>query len=180
MNPKVIAVSLASTHTFTKPNVEAITLLAELGVQGDAHCGKKVRHRSRLDIRPLPANLRQVHMIHFELFEELETKGFVITPGLIGENITTCGIDLLGLPQGTKLRFGDSAVVKITGLRNPCRQLDDLMPGLLRAILDRDTKGNLIRKAGVMGIVVEGGVVVPGDEIAVEIPGKPHRKLGPV
>lgn len=177
MLPKIIAVSLAPTHTFSKSNVESITLLAGLGVEGDAHCGKTVKHRSRLEIRPIPDNLRQVHLIHSELFEELKTKGFDISPGAIGENITTKGIDLLGLPRHTKLFLGKNAIVEITGLRNPCSQLNDYQPGLLSAVLDKDAAGNLIRKAGIMGIVLEGGNVNPGDDIRIELPEKPFLKL---
>lgn len=155
MHPKIIAVSHSETYTFTKPNVDSINLLAGLGVEGDAHCGKTMKHRSRLKLRPIPPNLRQVHLIHSELFEELKTKGFEVTPGLIGEN----------------------AMVEITGLRNPCSQLDHLQSGLLTAVLDKDEEGNLIRKSGIMGIVLEGGVVKPGDEIRVELPAKPFLKL---
>jgi len=177
MKSLVLAVSRSKLHTFSKPNVESITLLTDLGVEGDAHCGKTVKHRSRLKIRPIPANLRQVHLIHAELFEELKEKGFEVTPGLIGENVTTQGIDLLSLPRYTKLFLGDEAIVEVTGLRNPCNQLNDLQPGLLPAVLDKDEEGNLIRKAGIMSIVLKGGLIKPGDKIRVELPKKPFLKL---
>lgn len=177
MIPKVKAVHLSPTHTFSKYSVPAITLLKGLGVEGDAHCGKLMKHRSRLKQKPVPPNLRQVHFMHVELFDELKEKGFEVTPGLIGENITTSGLDLLDLPRGTLLFLGDTAIVEITGLRNPCNQLNGLQEGLLSAVLDRDNKGNLIRKSGIMGIVLEGGVVKPGDIIRVELPEKPFFKL---
>lgn len=177
MNPTVVSVNLSPTHTFSKMKAESITLLKGLGVEGDAHCGKMMKHRSRLKIRPLPTNSRQIHLIHAELFDELKTKGFDIGPGMIGENITTRGIDLLGLPTGSKLNIGESAVVEITGLRNPCNQLDNLQNGLLAEVIDKDEEGNVIRKAGIMGIVLEGGLIRPGDEILVTLPEKPYLKL---
>jgi len=177
MNPTVVSVNISSTHTFSKTKVDSISLLKGLGIEGDAHCGKMVKHRSRLKIRPLPINLRQVHLIHSKLFDELRIKGFDISPGLIGENITTKGIDLLNLPRGAKLLLGESAIVEITGLRNPCNQLNNLQDGLLSAVLDSDDEGNIIRKAGIMGIVSEGGIVKVGDEIRVCLPEKPFLKL---
>lgn len=177
MKPKIIAVSSSVAYTFTKPNVESVNLIAGIGIEGDVHAGKTVKHRSRLKQDPLSPNLRQVHLIHSELFDELKEKGFEITPGLIGENITTQGIDLLSLPRHTKLFLGKEAVIEVTGLRNPCNQLNDLQPGLLPAVLDKDEKGNLVRKAGIMSIVLKGGIVKPGDEIRVELPGKPFLKL---
>lgn len=177
MIPKVKAVQLSPTHTFSKYSAPVITLLKGLGVKGDAHCGKQMKHRSRLKQKPVPPNLRQVHLMHVELFDELKEKGFEVTPGLIGENITTSGLDLLGLPRGTKLHLGDSAVVEITGLRNPCNQLNDLQEGLLSAVLDRDEEGNLIRKAGIMGVVLKGGDIKPGDAIRIELPEEPFLKL---
>lgn len=173
----VEAVSISPSHTFHKVNHPVITLLQGLGVEGDAHNGTTVKHRSRVAADPAQPNLRQVHLIHRELFEELEAKGFRVHPGQMGENITTSGIPLLELPRGTKLHLGSSAVVEVTGLRNPCRQLDDFQPGLLNAVLDRDAEGHLIRKAGIMGIVLEGGEVRPSDGIRVELPEPPHQKL---
>ena len=176
----VIAVSRSSGHTFSKPNRGSIRLLAGLGVEGDAHLGATVKHRSRVAKDPTVPNLRQVHLIHAELMDELETTGFRVCPGDIGENVTTRGVDLLGLPAGTILRFGAEAAVAVTGLRNPCRQLNDFQPGLMNATLDRDADGNLIRKAGIMAIVLKPGEIKPGDPIEVELPPEPRRKLEPV
>lgn len=173
----VAAVSLGTEHSFSKPNQPSINLIAGLGVEGDAHAGVTVQHRSRVAADPTQPNLRQVHLIHGELHDELRRRGFDVAPGQMGENVTTRGVDLLGLPRGTRLRLGDSAVVVVTGLRNPCSQLDDLQPGLLKAVLDRDEEGRLIRKAGVMSIVLAGGPIRPGDPIHVELPAKPHLPL---
>ncbi|MGE5596366.1 MAG: MOSC domain-containing protein, partial [Hyphomicrobiales bacterium] len=156
MGAFVTAVSVSATHTFTKAAAQSIRLVEGLGVEGDAHAGATVRHRSRVQRDPAQPNLRQVHLIHAELHDELRERGFEVGPGAMGENITTRGLDLLALPAGTRLRIGDSAVVQVTGLRNPCAQLDGLQPGLMAAVLDRDAHGNLVRKAGVMGIVVSG------------------------
>jgi MOSC domain-containing protein YiiM len=104
----------------------------------------------------------------------------VVQPGDLGENITTSGLDLLALPAGTRLHLGASAVVEITGLRNPCIQIDHFQKGLMAATLDRDADGNLIRKAGIMSIVIADGDVRPGDVIRVELPDMPHRPLQPV
>ncbi len=177
MTPIVTQVHLSKTHNFSKSTVDSIVLLKGLGVEGDAHCGKLMKHRSRLKQNPVPPNLRQIHFMHSELFEELKEKGFEVGPGMIGENITTSNLDLLTLPKGTKLYLGDSAIVEITGLRNPCSQLNDFQEGLLAAVLDYDSEGNLIRKAGIMGVVLEGGEVKSGDDIRVELPEKPHLKL---
>jgi MOSC domain-containing protein YiiM len=163
-----------------KPNEERIRLLEGLGVEGDAHLGKTVKHRSRVKRDPTQPNLRQVHLIHGELFDELREAGFAIAPGQMGENVTTRGVDLLGLPAGTRLRLGTAAVVEVTGLRNPCAQLDGVQNGLMAATLDRDREGKLIRKAGVMAVVLAGGEVRPGDAISVELPDGPRRALEPV
>jgi MOSC domain-containing protein YiiM len=180
MSAKVVAVSLSAAHTMKKENRPKIRLLAGLGVEGDTHSGVTVQHRSRVARDPSQPNLRQVHLIHTELHHELRQAGFELANGQMGENITTQGIDLLGLPTGTRLYLGDEAVVEITGLRNPCTQLDGVQPGLMKAVLDRDEEGNLIRKAGVMAIVLTGGAVRPGDEIKIELPDTPHRPLAPV
>lgn len=180
MNAIVAAVSRSPGHTMTKPRTDRIRLLVGLGVEHDAHQGVTVKHRSRVAKNPDAPNLRQVHLIHAELFDELRTAGFEVSAGLMGENITTSGVDLLGLPTGTRLRLGDEAVVEVTGLRNPCRQLDGLMPGLMQATLDRDAGGNLVRKAGIMAIVITGGDIRTGDPIAIELPPPPHQKLVPV
>src|SRR3979490_2898063 len=176
----VVAVSLRSGHHFSKTPGLCIRLLTGLGVDGDGHMGATVKHRS--DVRKAPAlpNLRQVHLIHAELFCELRGRGFVIRPGELGENITTSGIDLLSLPAATRLHLGSIAVVESTGLRDPCIQLDKFRQGLTAATLDRDADGNLIRKTGIMSIVVAEGDVRPGDAIRVEMPTEPHRPLQPV
>ncbi|MDP2801110.1 MAG: MOSC domain-containing protein [Phreatobacter sp.] len=172
----VISVSLDRRHRFSKAAADEITLIAGEGVAGDAHCGVTVKHRSRARFNPTLPNLRQVHMIQAELFDELATKGFVVGPAELGENITTSGIDLLALPTGARLAIGD-AVVEITGLRNPCIQMDRFQDGLMQATLDRDAKGGLVRKAGIMGIVLTGGRIRPGDAVAVTLPEGPHRPL---
>lgn len=180
MDAVVTAVSCSPTHSLAKPNRDSIRLLAGLGVEGDAHQGATVKHRSRVARDPSQANLRQVHLIHAELHEELRAAGFTVSPGQMGENITTQGVDLLGLPAGARLRLGGAAVIEVTGLRNPCAQLDRIQRGLMAATLDRDENGNLIRKAGIMGTVISGGEVQPGDPIRVELPPQPHRPLVPV
>lgn len=177
MNGTVTAVSSYGEHAFSKPNRERIMLLAGLGVEGDAHAGVTVKHRSRVARDPTQPNLRQVHLIHEELFAELRDEGFDVAPGQLGENITTRGIDLLGLPVGTLLRIGDAAIVEITGLRNPCQQIEDFQAGLLKHVVGRDEAGAVVRKAGVMSIVQSGGPVRPGDAIAVELPAGLHRPL---
>jgi MOSC domain-containing protein YiiM len=176
----VVAVSLRSGHHFSKTPSLGIRLLRGLGVAGDGHLGKTVQHRSRVRKDPTLPNLRQVHLIHAELFAELRARGFMVKAGDLGENVTTSGIDLLALPAGTKLYLGASAVVEVTGLRNPCIQLDHFQKGLMAATLDRDAGGHLIRKAGIMSVVVAEGDVRPGDAIRVEWPDGPHRPLLPV
>ena len=173
----VTAVGRNATHTFEKPTGDGIRLLAGLGVEGDAHMGETVKHRSRVRQDPTRPNLRQVHLIHAELHEELRAAGFDVPAGGMGENVTTRGIDLLGLPTGTTLHLGDTASVQVTGLRNPCKQLDDFQPGLMQAVLGRDEAGNLVRKAGIMGVVLAGGEVRPGDEVRAVLPPGPHHPL---
>jgi MOSC domain-containing protein YiiM len=180
MSGFVEAVSQGSTHRFSKQPRMWIRLLAGLGVEGDAHLGTTVQHRSRVARDPTQPNLRQVHLLHRELLEALETQGFVIGPGDIGENILTRGVDLLGLPTGTVLLIGEAVRIEVTGLRNPCVQLDRFRAGLMAATLDRDAAGNLVRKAGVMAIVLTGGEVRPGDPIVVTMPAGPRRRLVPV
>ncbi len=176
----VTAVSCDATHAFSKPEQDDIRLLTGLGVEGDAHRGKTVQHLSRVARDPGQPNLRQVHLIHAELHDELRAAGFAVAAGQLGENVTTRGVDLLGLPTGTLLHLGDTAVVEVTGLRNPCVQIDRFRPGLMAAVLDRDEHGGIVRKSGVMGIVTAGGDVRPGDAIRVELPPGPHRPLVPV
>ena len=180
MTGRVIAVSLSTAHSFNKSNRESIELLAGLGIAGDAHCGNTVQHRSRVAKDPTQPNLRQVHLIHSELHDELKTKGFDLFPGQMGENITTIEIELLQLPTNTLLHIGEKATVRVTGLRNPCAQLDRFKSGLMAAVLDRDREGNLIRKAGIMGIIIASGVVKVGDSIHIELPERPYKSLEPV
>jgi MOSC domain-containing protein YiiM len=162
---------------FSKHNENGIRLLAGLGVEGDAHLGTTVKHRSRVARDPSQPNLRQVHLIHAELHDELRAAGFAVSAGEMGENITTRGVDLLRLPTATRLHIGTTAVVEVTGLRNPCAQLDRFQPGLMAAVLGRDEHGNRIPKAGIMGIVLVGGEVWPGQLIRIELPPEPHRWL---
>lgn len=173
----VVAVHVNARHVFSKETASTITLLDGLGVEGDAHCGVTVKHRSRVARDPFQPNLRQVHLIHAELFDELVEKGFEILPGDLGENITTQGIDLLALPVGTQLRLGKHGVVTLTGLRNPCVQIDRFRKGLMKAVLDQTPDGKLVRKAGVMGVVSAAGEVSEGDRITVKLPRLPHRPL---
>ncbi|MEQ1548015.1 MAG: MOSC domain-containing protein [Chakrabartia sp.] len=174
------SVAARATHNITKVSKDSICLVKGQGVEGDAHLGTTVKHRSRVAKDPTQPNLRQVHLIPVELHEALLAKGFVVVPAMMGENILTRGVDLLALPTGALLSIGTSAVVEITGLRNPCHQLNGLAPGLMEAVLERTADGNLIRKAGVMGIVVAGGVVKPGDAIGIILPPLPHIPLQPV
>ena len=176
----VRAVSRSSRHTLVKTNEASVRLMAGLGVEDDAHQGATVKHRSRVARDPTQPNLRQVHLIHAELHDELRKKGFDVKPGQMGENITTSGVDLLALAIGTRLHIGDTAIVEVTGLRNPCAQLDKIQPGLMAATLDRDAEGSLVRKAGIMGIVLATGEVSPGDPIQAEPPPLPHRPLAVV
>lgn len=176
----VAAVSRTEAHTFSKTNQAMIRLLTGLGVQGDAHAGRTVQHLSRVARDPSAPNLRQVHLIHAELLDELAAGGFPVGPGDMGENVTTRGIDLLGLPTGSTLRLGTTAVIEVTGLRNPCRQLNRFSDGLMAAVLGRSEDGSLIRKAGVMAVVLADGEVQPDDPISVRLPPLPHVPLVPV
>lgn len=180
MNGLVTAVSRSATYSLSRSNADCIQLLVGLGVEGDVHSGNTVKHRSRLARFADSPNLRQVHLIHAELHDELEKKGFLVSAGQMGENITTRGIGLLELPTGARLHLGPAAVVEVTGLRNPCAQLDRIQPGLMKATLERDEDGNLIRKAGIMGVVIAGGAIRPRDAIRVELPAEPHQPLAPV
>ena len=177
MQGKVTAVSKSAKHLLSKGSVQEIKLLKGLGVEGDAHMGKTVKHRSRVARDPNQPNLRQVHLIHSELHEELADSGFNILAGQMGENITTQGVALLELPRGAKLHIGDEAIVEVTGLRNPCHQLNSIQEGLMKAVLDRDEDGNLIRKSGIMGIVLRGGEIKVEDAIRVELPPPPFVRL---
>ncbi|MDB5900166.1 MAG: hypothetical protein JWP22_2254 [Ramlibacter sp.] len=180
MTGRVLAVHRSSSHTFSKHAEDEITLVEGLGVEGDAHAGATVKHRSRVARDPSAPNLRQVHLLHAELFDELVGRDHAVFPGEMGENITTRGIDLLALAAGTVLRIGEQAQVELTGLRNPCSQIDRFQRGLMAAVLDRDAAGSLVRKAGVMAVVRKGGVVRPGDALHVQPPPQPHKALEPV
>jgi molybdopterin converting factor small subunit len=176
----VEAVSISPGHTLAKANQASIRLVAGIGIEGDVHSGAKVKHRSRVRRDPEQPNLRQVHLIQAELHDELIDAGFSVAAGIMGENVTTRGIDLLGLPTGARLHLGVTAVIEVTGLRNPCDQLDGIQPGLMNAVLDRDASGGLVRKAGVMAVVLSDGEVRPGDPVRVELPPPPHQRLEPV
>ncbi len=160
--------------------MQALTLVAGLGVAGDVHAGARVRHRSRVRADPQQPNLRQVHLIHSALFQELASAGHSVTAGELGENVTTTGLDLLGLPTGTVLRVGGEALIALTGLRNPCAQIEAFQPGLLQHLAHKNEAGEIIRKAGVMAVVIRGGQVQLGDPIAVSLPPEPHSALVPV
>lgn len=177
MSARVVAVSVNPAHGFSKPSVEAITLIAGQGVAGDAHCGATVKHRSRVARDPSQPNLRQVHLIAEELFADLAAKGFRVGAGQLGENITTGGIDLIGLGTDTDLAIGADVVLRVTGLRNPCPQLDRFQNGLMEAVLERRPDGGLVRKAGIMAVVVRGGTVRGGDAIRIHPPPGPFRPL---
>lgn len=177
MTATVQSVSASPQHSFSKTRQPQLRLLAGFGVQGDAHAGVRVQHLSRVRQNPGQPNLRQVHLIHAELLDELAVKGFTVRPGDLGENVLTRGLEMLALPRGTRLHLGAEAVLEVTGLRNPCAQIEHFQPGLLKAVLDEDEDGNVVRKAGIMGVVLTGGVVAPGDEIRVELPPLPHIKL---
>lgn len=179
MAGRILAVHRSSSHSFSKYAEDAITLVPGLGVADDAHSGATVQHRSRLARDPSAPNLRQVHLLQAELFDELVARDFAVFPGDLGENITTLGLDLLALPTGTWLVVGAEAEVEITGLRNPCSQIDRFQRGLMAALLQKEG-GRVVRKAGVMGVVRRGGVVRPGDTIVVRLPPLPHCPLGPV
>lgn len=176
----VVAVHARGGHSFSKDTVRTVELIAGHGVRGDGHCGVTVQHRSRAAKDPTQPNLRQVHLMHAELFAELEGLGFSVSPGQMGENVTTSGIDLLGLSVGTELRLGSDAVVRLTGLRNPCSQIEAFQPGLLAAVLGRNADGELVRKTGVMAIVVTGGIVRGGDPVTIASVPEHHVPLEPV
>ncbi len=181
MQPKIVSVNASPKHDFSKSVRDAIRLLQGLGVEGDAHCGVLVKHRYLARKNPKTPNLRQVHLIPCELFDELAARGFAVAPGQMGENLSTRGIDLLALPTDAELAIGPDAVVRLTGLRSPCVLIDRFQPGLMAAVLGRDEDGKLLRKSGVMGVVLQGGTVRAGDAVRVRLPlSQPHRPLGPV
>ena len=178
--PRVVAVAKDATHRFSKTPCDAIDLIVGQGVAGDAHAGATVKHRSRVRRDPSQPNLRQVHLLPVELIESLRAQGFDVAPSVMGENVTTQDIDLLALPTGTQLTLGGEAVVEITGLRNPCTQLDGYQEGLMGALRKRGPDGEIVRLAGVMGIVRAAGQIRPEDEIAIARPPGPPRALAPV
>lgn len=180
MAPVVESVSRSRSHNFSKARELCIRLVAGHGVEGDAHFGTTVKHIHRVKQDPTQPNLRQVHLMHAELFDELRSGGFSVGPGDLGENITTRGLDVLGLPRNTRLHIGATVVLEVTGLRNPCVQIDRFQEGLMQAVLDRDPQGALIRKSGIMSVVIAGGDVYPGDAIEVILPPEPRLPLGVV
>ena len=180
MTPTVLSVSRDAGHRFSKPPVAEIRLVAGFGVEGDAHFGRLVQHRYYQRRNPQDPNLRQVHLIHAELLDEVAGQGFVVAPGALGENVTTRGIDLLGLSRGTRLRLGPDALIEITGLRSPCKLINGLAPGLMDAMLGRAADGSVIRKSGVMAVVIEDGTVRSGDAIELESVPLAHEPLEPV
>ncbi len=180
LQPQVVAVSLNPRHTFSKQSVPEIRILAGHGVEGDAHAGARVQHLYRVRKNPNAPNLCQVHLLAEEFLAELRDQGFDIAPGQMGENLTVRGLDLLHLPVGAILRLGEKAIIEITGLREPCNQLNGLQPGLMKACLTSAADGALIRKAGVMAVALTSGTVRPSDPIHLELPPLPHRTMGPV
>lgn len=174
---KVVSLSKDQEHRFSKQSCDSLRFLEGLGIEGDAHCGVTVKHRSRVKADPTQPNLRQVHLVHSELLSELKAQGFKVDPGTIGENVLTEGIDLLSLPKNTLLEIGAAVVLRVTGLRNPCAQLDNYQAGLTQAVLEVESNGNIVRKAGIMAVVVKGGTVHLNDLITFRLPRKPYEKL---
>lgn len=177
MGRSVVAVSADSQHRFSKPNLGSIRVIAGFGIEGDSHAGATIQHLGPMRRDPTQPNLRQVHLIHSELHDELRELGYDVKPGELGENITTHGIDLLGLPQGTRLRIGPEAVLEVTGLRSPCQQINTFTPGLLKELIHTDPDGTVVRKTGIMSVVVTDGVIHPDDPIVVDLPAGPHVPL---
>lgn len=173
----VVAVSAGPGHNFSKPVRNTIKLIEGLGVEGDAHLGRTVKHRSRVAVDPSQPNLRQVHLIAVELLEEMAGLGFDLTAGDLGENILVRGLDLITLPRGTRLKIGEKAEIEVTGLRNPCHQIDSFRPGLLKHMVGRDAQGRVVLKAGIMGVVLEGGEARAGDPVVAILPPQPHVRL---
>jgi len=176
-NGKVHSLSISPQHTFSKALTQQVEVIKGIGLKGDAHAGIKVKHRSRVAKDPNQPNLRQVHLIHLELLKALAKKGYKVNPGDLGENITTVGIPLLDLPKDTILNIGTTVAIQITGLRNPCHQIDKFQKGLLKEVVGKNDTGDIIRMAGIMAIVLEGGTITINDEILVKLPAEPHQKL---
>jgi MOSC domain-containing protein YiiM len=179
-SPRVAGLALSPRHRFSKEPVPEVRLLAGHGIEGDAHAGTTVRHRSRRRFRPQDPNLRQVHLLAGELLDELTAKGYDVAPGRLGENVTTVGVDLLALPTGTVLRLGEAAEVEVTGLRNPCVQIDRYSDGLMAQVIGRSDDGEVVRRAGIMGVVLTSGTVRVDDPLTVVLPPGPHQPLRPV
>ena len=112
-----------------------------------------------------------------EILSELNDKGFSVIPGELGENITTQGIDLLSLPQGCQLHIGKTTIIELTALRNPCVQIENFQTGMLKEVISKDKQGKIMRKLGMMGVVLSGGHVQPNDEITIQLPEQPHKSL---
>lgn len=199
MVAQVVAVSRDGTHRFSKVPRQAITVVAGMGVAGDAHAGTLVQHRSRVRRDPNQPNLRQVHLIQTELLDEARAAGHDVAPGGLGENVLTEGLDLLALATDSRLLIGD-AVLRVTGLRNPCHQINEYSAGLLNIVVARiDGVGSsadvtlsasggadaldgvrIVRRAGVMAVVERDGEIRPSMFIDVLAPPEPHRPLAPV
>ena len=158
-SPIVVAVHKSKVHNFSKETCLFINLLEGLGVEGDAHMGAKVQHVYQVRKNPNELNLRQVHLMHNELFDELKRDNYTVQPGQLGENITTAHIDLLNIPKDAILNFPSGASIQITGLRNPCKLIDQFQSGLMKVLIDRDKNGNVVRKTGIMSVVLSGGIV---------------------
>ncbi len=173
----VIAVCSRDAHLFSKENREEIELIKNFGINGDAHAGMYVKHRSRVKKNPKQLNLRQVHLIPIELLNEMKQHRYDLHPGDLGENITTSGIDLINLPLNSQINIGEEVVLEVKGLRDPCKQIEAFKEGLLKKMITKDADGNLIRKTGIMTIVLGGGIVKPNDKIEVVLPKKPYHKL---
>jgi len=176
-NRIVHSLSISEQHTFSKNVLDEVEVIAGIGIKGDAHAGKTVKHRSRVAKDPTQPNLRQIHLIHLELLSELAAKGYHVKPGDLGENITTQGISLLDLPKDTILTIGKSVEVQITGLRNPCHQIDKFQKGLLKEVVGKNDAGEIVRMAGIMGIVLKGGIIKVNDAIHITYPNLPFERL---
>lgn len=174
--PHVIGVHVGSAHTFSKTSQDVIRLIENHGVEGDAHAGSCDQHLFHIRRFGEQPNLRQVHLIQAEFFDEVAEKEHVVRSGELGENITTRSVDLLNLPTGTRLQLGRDAIIELTGLRNPCHQIDQFQEGLLQHCKEATPNG-VVRKAGVMAIVLHGGDVKANDRIMVDLPAGPHRPL---
>lgn len=173
----VESVHRSESHDFTKATVEEVVLVAGVGIEGDAHAGATVQHVSRKKKDADRPNLRQVHLVSAELHEELVADGFDLDHGGFGENLVTRGIALGDLPVGTTLALGDDAIIVLTGLRDPCAQIDRHREGLRAAVAFDPGEGPKLFRDGAMAMVVRGGVVRTGDPIGVALPPEPHHPM---